>query len=536
MRYATVHANIVARLQETPSPGERVEVFRMVRFQLSAVSLGAGVATLSLLLAAASSGSTNASPRQRVFGVPAQRGYPAAMRRPMLRPRSDGKAPTPCSTDYMQSSPPPEYFVGIADQMEFAGGFDSAVLGGEGNEACDVTDGVGAGTDNLIGNHNGDANFSFIAGGHGNGITGSDSFIGAGLYNDAAGSGAFVGAGDEEFSAVEVDAAGFPGNVAGGIDSFVGSGDLNSVTGAGSFIGAGDYTYASQSGNTTAGNQISGTDSFIGAGDQNVVGATEAFLGSGGNNTIGSSASYASLLGGNRNNVSGEYASILGGFGNSASGPYAIVAGGDGDAAAGTLSFAAGYHADAGHNGSFVWSDFVSGSATLKDSAVNQFVVRSSGGVYVYSNEDVTTGVALTPGSGTWASVSDRSAKTDIVPLDDDSILAKVAALPVSAWRYKSESGVRHVGPMAQDFYAAFGVGIDDRHITSIDEDGVALAAIKALSEKLERKAGAIGKLQRENAAMQRRLAAIEMENGEMAGLRGELHRLEAAVEAKRGG
>jgi hypothetical protein len=58
----------------------------------------------------------------------------------------------------------------------------------------------------------------------------------------------------------------------------------------------------------------------------------------------------------------------------------------------------------------------------------------------------------------------------------------------VSSWSYKTESGVRHLGPMAQDFYAAFGVGEDDRHITSIDEDGVALAAIKALETKLERK------------------------------------------------
>ena len=51
----------------------------------------------------------------------------------------------------------------------------------------------------------------------------------------------------------------------------------------------------------------------------------------------------------------------------------------------------------------------------------------------------------------------------------------------MSEWGYGSERGVRHVGPMAQDFYAAFGVGEDDRHITSIDEHGVALAAIKAL-------------------------------------------------------
>jgi hypothetical protein len=66
------------------------------------------------------------------------------------------------------------------------------------------------------------------------------------------------------------------------------------------------------------------------------------------------------------------------------------------------------------------------------------------------------------------------------VPLDDASILTKVASLPVSAWRYDTESGVRHVGPMAQDIYAALRVGEDDRHITSIDEDGVALAASKA--------------------------------------------------------
>jgi hypothetical protein len=72
--------------------------------------------------------------------------------------------------------------------------------------------------------------------------------------------------------------------------------------------------------------------------------------------------------------------------------------------------------------------------------------------------------------------------KTGVTTLDDAAVLAKVAALPVSEWSYTAERGVRHVGPMAQDFYAAFRVGEDDRHITSIDEDGVALAAIKALA------------------------------------------------------
>jgi len=84
-------------------------------------------------------------------------------------------------------------------------------------------------------------------------------------------------------------------------------------------------------------------------------------------------------------------------------------------------------------------------------------------------------------GSGTWASASDRALKTDVARIDDAAVLEKVAGLPISRWSYVSERGVRHVGPMAQDFYAAFGVGEDDKHITSIDEDGVALAAIKAL-------------------------------------------------------
>ncbi len=82
------------------------------------------------------------------------------------------------------------------------------------------------------------------------------------------------------------------------------------------------------------------------------------------------------------------------------------------------------------------------------------------------------------------------------MPVDDTSILAKLSTLPIDAWQYKTERGVRHLGPMAQDFYAAFGAGEDDRHITSIDEDGVALAAIEALH--------------RENAGLQNELRRLE--------------------------
>ena len=79
---------------------------------------------------------------------------------------------------------------------------------------------------------------------------------------------------------------------------------------------------------------------------------------------------------------------------------------------------------------------------------------------------------------------SDRNAKEQFQPVNGREVLEKVSALPISEWQYKTQAG-RHIGPMAQDFHAAFGTGQDDRHITTVDADGVALAAIQGLNEKL---------------------------------------------------
>jgi len=48
---------------------------------------------------------------------------------------------------------------------------------------------------------------------------------------------------------------------------------------------------------------------------------------------------------------------------------------------------------------------------------------------------------------------------------------------------------------MAQDFYSAFNVGMDDKHISMVDADGVALAAIQGLNQKLNEKVTEIGEL-----------------------------------------
>jgi trimeric autotransporter adhesin len=471
---------------------------------LPSFALAAG---LGMLLAAGPSSTTSASPR-RITAMPASDAGRALGRE--RTPQSRGRATASgCSGNYGTKG---EFFVGVTGGANVAHGQFGAVLGGDSNQACDLESAIGAGYGNFVGNGNGDAGASFVGGGDDNTISAGGAFVGAGVSNGASGAGSSVGAGyhntasgidsivgngaSNTASGLDSAVAGGYFNVAAGSQSFAGAGSLSSVTGNGSFVGAGDYTYQKACGCTAAGNQMSGTDSFVGAGDQNAVSADESFVGSGQSNSITPAAAYSAIVGGGRNSAGGEYAAVLGGYGNSATGSYGVVAGGDGNIASGVLSFAGGYHADAVHNGSFVWSDYSSGSALLKDAAANQFVVRASGGADVYSNEAATAGVKLGPGSGTWASLSDRTAKADIEPLDGASILAKVAALPISTWRYKTESGVRHVGPMAQDFYAAFGVGEDDRHLTSIDEDGVALAAIKGLH--------------RENARLQSRLAALE--------------------------
>jgi len=99
---------------------------------------------------------------------------------------------------------------------------------------------------------------------------------------------------------------------------------------------------------------------------------------------------------------------------------------------------------------------------------------------------------------GTLTQSSDKHRKMAIEPVDAREILAKVQAMPVAEWTYKhdAETGIRHIGPMAQDFYAAFGTGADEKGISSLDGTGVALAAIQALSA--------------ENSELRARLEALE--------------------------
>ena len=120
-----------------------------------------------------------------------------------------------------------------------------------------------------------------------------------------------------------------------------------------------------------------------------------------------------------------------------------------------------------------------------------------------------------------WVGGSDRNVKSGFQPVDATAILSKVAALPITCWHYTNDATTPHLGPMAQDFYAAFDVGADDQHIAIIDEGGVALAAIQGLDQRLAEKDAELKALRarrdekllalkKENEALQERLERLE--------------------------
>jgi hypothetical protein len=109
---------------------------------------------------------------------------------------------------------------------------------------------------------------------------------------------------------------------------------------------------------------------------------------------------------------------------------------------------------------------------------------------------------------------SDRHLKENFAPVSSREVLDKVAAMPISRWNFIGDANTPHLGPMAQDFHAAFGLGTDDKHIATVDADGVALAAIQGLNHKLEEELRArraeIDSLKTQNRSLEERLIALE--------------------------
>jgi len=120
----------------------------------------------------------------------------------------------------------------------------------------------------------------------------------------------------------------------------------------------------------------------------------------------------------------------------------------------------------------------------------------------------------LTTG-GVWQNASDVNRKHLFEDVQGEDILAKLRTIPIRRWGYRSEADeVRHLGPTAQDFYAAFGLGSDERSIGTVDADGVALAAVQALDTRTREQAAALEKLKQENTDLHERLQALEQHVG----------------------
>jgi hypothetical protein len=112
---------------------------------------------------------------------------------------------------------------------------------------------------------------------------------------------------------------------------------------------------------------------------------------------------------------------------------------------------------------------------------------------------------------GALTELSDANAKENLASVDGRDVLARLAGLPITTWNYTvDDDDVRHMGPMAQDFYAAFGLGPDEHHIAPLDTNGVALAATQELYHLVQAQDVQIAWLEQQNAELEVRVAALE--------------------------
>ena len=90
-----------------------------------------------------------------------------------------------------------------------------------------------------------------------------------------------------------------------------------------------------------------------------------------------------------------------------------------------------------------------------------------------------------------------------------------MATLPIAAWRFHGEPGhVRHIGPSSQDFYGAFGLSHDDKSISTVDAQGIALAAIQGLHQVVQEKDTRIDTLEQTVAELRRKLELMSARIG----------------------
>lgn len=451
-------------------------------------------------------------------------------------------------------------------QSNVAGGGWSFAGGGQGNQASNIASTIGGGVGNYAtgyistiggGNNNtASGRWSTIAGGVANLAEDTSCTVGGGQYNKARGIYSVVAGGggpttadsnsaSGDWSAIggglknaaggdHATISGGWANVANGNIGTIGGGASNTASG-GATVGGGSSNNASHSWATVSGgleNTANGYRSTIGGGSYNTASGDSSTIGggadnnaSGGNSTVSggrendASAINSTIGGGYDNEANGVNAIIGGGIHNIASGYSSTIPGGWRCAARGDHTFAACNNAHANHFGSIVIAangSYVEGD-TITSGGSEQMVLRADGGLFItnaggvapYDNTKLITtrGGAYLSGNGTnWTNASDENIKENFKIVNGSILLRGIAELPISQWNYRcDDDNVTHIGPTAQDFYEVFGLGNDDKSISTVDPAGVALAGIKELIQENRELRDLISQLERRITELERK-------------------------------
>jgi trimeric autotransporter adhesin len=389
------------------------------------------------------------------------------------------------------------------------------ISGGDGNTINDGANAatIGGGADNIASGY-----ISAILGGAYNTASSDEAIVGGGLDNTANGNCAIVGGGYN--------------NTASGLAATVGGGYVNTADGANEpTVAGGNYNIANAANQPTVGggtdNQATNDFATVPGGAYNVAGGKfsfaagnqaqalhqGAFVWADSENAAFSSTTNDEFSIRAQNGV--RIQSNKGIHLNNADEPIIVR---DWDV------FATNAPADKvgiGRWGLFMEPSYLTIGIPSNDVPNRYFQIAkySTNGVATQLVQVDQSGNIIAQGTVTANGVlltSDRNAKENFTPLDAQTVLAKVVALPMSEWNYKSDSaGQKHIGPMAQDFHAAFGLdGKDDKHISVIDEGGVALAAIQGLNQKLEEQKCT---LEKENATLKQQNDSLQKQLNELA-------------------
>jgi len=239
------------------------------------------------------------------------------------------------------------------------------------------------------------------------------------------------------------------------------------------------------------------------------------------------SGSYSTAMG-DKTTASGQHSTAMGAS-TTASG-FHSTAMGWATIASGTISTAMGNWVNTNEKaGSFAIGDqdpYIQGTTFV--GFPNQFVARFANGYYLMTcgntgngdpSNNVRTGMWAGAGANAWSAISDSTKKEKQLPIDGEGLLHKIAQFKLTTWNYKGQDPkvFRHYGPMAQDFYAAFGkdgfgtIGCDTL-INQADFDGINFAAIQALVKRTNELKSINEDLKMKNEALEQRLAKMEKE------------------------